>query len=119
MKKNLFMVLAFIIGCTLSSCKTYKAWMSQPSNEPITQKLPKMDFEWYSGGDVQGANVDFVKNIIRNEINHNIVSSEGQKQGTIEVNCEKIYLKQNLALAGLSGGTFFIHTNIQLRRKVL
>lgn len=108
MKKNLFMVLAFIIGCTLSSCKTYKAWMSQPSNEPITQKLPKMDFEWYSGGDVQGANVDFVKNIIRNEINHNIVSSEGQKQGTIEVNCEKIYLKQNLALAGLSGGTFFI-----------
>lgn len=108
MKKNLFMVLAFVIGCTLSSCKTYKAWMSQPSNEPITQKLPKMEFEWYSGGDVQGANVDFVKNIIRNEINHNIVSSEGQKQGTIEVNCEKIYLKQNLALAGLSGGTFFI-----------
>ncbi|MCI6419716.1 MAG: caspase family protein [Bacteroidales bacterium] len=108
MKKNLFMVLAFVVGCTLSSCKTYKAWMSQPSNEPITQKLPKMEFEWYSGGDVQGANVDFVKNIIRNEINHNIVSSEGQKQGTIEVNCEKIYLKQNLALAGLSGGTLFI-----------
>ncbi len=107
MKKYLFIVLA-IIGCTLSSCKTYKASMSEPTNDPIAQKLPKMDFEWFTGGDVQGINVDFVKNIVRNEINHNVVSSEGQKQGTIEVNCEKIRLKQNLALAGISGGTLFM-----------
>ena len=82
--------------------------MSEPTNDPIAQKLPKMDFEWFTGGDVQGINVDFVKNIVRNEINHNVVSSEGQKQGTIEVNCEKIRLKQNLALAGISGGTLFM-----------
>lgn len=108
MKKNLFIVLILIIGCALSSCKTYKASMSEPTNDPIAQKLPKMDFEWFTGGDVQGINVDFVKNIVRNEINHNVVSSEGQKQGTIEVNCEKIRLKQNLALAGISGGTLFM-----------
>lgn len=108
MKKNLFIVLALIIGCALSSCKTYKASMSQPTNDPVAQKLPKMDFEWFTGGDVQGVNVDFVKNIIRNEVNHNVVSSDGQKQGTIEVTCDRIRLKQNLFLAGLSGGTLFM-----------
>ncbi len=108
MKKNLFIVLILIIGCALSSCKTYKASMSEPTNDPVAQKLPKMDFEWFTGGDVQGINVDFVKNIVRNEVNRNVVSSEGQKQGTIEVTCDKIHLKQNLALAGFSGGTLFM-----------
>ncbi len=108
MKKNLFIVLILIIGCALSSCKTYKASMSEPTNDPVAQKLPKMDFEWFTGGDVQGINVDFVKNIVRNEVYHNVVSSEGQKQGTIEVTCDKIHLKQNLALAGISGGTLFM-----------
>lgn len=107
MKKR-FLIIVAVICCILTSCKTYKAYMSEPSNEPIAQKLPKMEFDWFSGGDIQGANVDFVKNIIRNEINKNIASSTGQKQGTIEVNCEKLHLKQNLALAGLSGGTLFI-----------
>ena len=67
-----------------------------------------MDFEWFAGGDIQGANVDFVKNIVRNEIYQNIASTTGQKQGSIEVNCEQLHLKQNLALAGLSGGTLFV-----------
>ena len=107
MKKKIFILLT-VLGCCLSSCTTYKAFMSEPTKDPIVQKLPKMDFDWFSGGDIQGANVDFVKNIVRNEINQNIVSTEGQKQGTIEVNCEKLHLKQNLALAGLSGGTLFI-----------
>ena len=107
MKKKLFIVVA-IMGYVLSSCTTYKPTMSQATNDPISHKLPKMEFEWYTGGDIQGANVDFVKNIVRSEINHNIISSEGQKQGTIEVNCNRVYLKQNLALAGLSGGTLFI-----------
>lgn len=106
--KKYFVIIVALISCILTSCTTYKAYMSEPSNESITQKLPKMEFDWYSGGDIQGANVDFVKNIVRNEINKNIASSTGQKQGTIEVNCEKIHLKQNLALAGLSGGTLFI-----------
>ena len=86
----------------------YKPFMSEASNDPLGQKLPKMDFEWFSGGNIQGANVDFVKNIVRNEINHNMLQSEGQKCGTIEVNCEKLHLKQNFALAVLSGGTFFV-----------
>lgn len=107
MKKKLF-IIAVVLGGILSSCTTYKASMSQATENQLSQKLPKMDFEWFTGGDIQGANVDFVKTIVRNEINHNIISSEGQKQGTIEVNCEKAYLKQNLALAGLSGGTLFV-----------
>ena len=82
--------------------------MSDATNDPINQKLPKMEFEWFSGGNIHGANVEFVKNIIRNEINHNVVIPTGRKYGTIEVNCEKLHLKQNLALAGLSGGTFFV-----------
>lgn len=100
-------IIALLLCSMLSSCTTYKASMSEASKEPIAQKLPKMDFEWFSGGDVQGANVDFVKNIVRNEINHNIISDEGTKQGTIEVNCEKLHLKQSMALPFLSGFTLF------------
>ena len=107
MEKRLFIAVALLCSI-LSSCTTYKAFMSEASNDPIGQKLPKMDFEWFTGGDVQGANVDFVKNIVRNEISHNMIQSSGQKCGTIEVNCEKLHLKQNLALAALSGGTFLV-----------
>lgn len=106
MKKKLFFI-ATVLCCFLSSCTTYKASMSQPTNNPIAQKLPKMDIEWFAGGDVQGANTDFVKNIVRNEINHNVISSDGQKQGTIEVNCNKVHLKQSFGLAFLSGFTLF------------
>ena len=96
-----------LLGYVLSSCTTYKPFMSEATNNPISQPLPKMEFEWYSGGDIKGANVDFVKNIVRNEINKNIVSNTGQKQGTIEVNCEKIHLKLNLGLTVLSAATLY------------
>ena len=96
-----------MLAYLLSSCTTYKAYMSEPSKDPVANKLPKMEFEWFTGS-IQGANEDFVKNIVRNEINQNIISSEGQKQGTIEVTCDKLVLKQNLALAGISGGTLFV-----------
>lgn len=107
MKKNYLIIFTAFV-CCLSSCTTYKAYMSQATNNPISQKLPKMDFDWFSSGEVQGGNVDFVKNIVRSEIYQNVVSSEGQKQGRIEVTCDKLILKQNLALAGLSGGTLFV-----------
>ena len=106
MKKKIFIMVA-LLGYVLSSCTTYKPFMSEATNNPISQPLPKMEFEWYSGGDIKGANVDFVKNIVRNEINKNIVSNTGQKQGTIEVNCEKIHLKLNLGLTVLSAATLY------------
>lgn len=101
-----FIVLA-TIGCMFLSCTTYKAYMSEATADPLANKLPKMDFEWYTSGNIRGANVDFVKNIIRNEVNHNIINSMGQQQGTIEVNCEKLHLTQNLGLAFMSGFTLF------------
>lgn len=107
MKKRILTIIT-ALGCILTSCTTYKAYMAEASKEPLTQQLPKMDFEWFSGGDIQGVNVDFVKNIVRNEINQNIISSAGPKQGTIEVNCEKLHMKQNLGLTALSGATLFI-----------
>lgn len=81
--------------------------MSEASNNPLAQKLPKMNIEWTSGGVVSGANVDFVKNIISNEINHNIIANTGQKQGAIEINYESIKLKQNPIFPFLSGFTLF------------
>lgn len=111
MEKRLFLAIALLCSI-LSSCSTmYKAFMSEASNDPIGQKLPKMDFEWFTGGDVQGVigtDVDFVKNIVRNEISHNMIQSSGQKCGTIEVNCEKFHSKPNLALTALSVGTLFV-----------
>lgn len=95
------------IGCILSSCTLYKPIMSSATNNPIDEKLPKMEVEWNAGGDIVGANADFVKNIVRNEISANIISDEGQNQGKIEVNCKKLHIKQNLGLAFLSGLTIF------------
>ena len=100
--KRFSLLLFAVLSCILTSCTTYQAIMSEPTNNPIREKLPRMDIDFYAG-DVQGANVDFVKNIVRGEINQNIVASSGQRQGTIEVNCERVYLKQNLALAYVSG----------------
>ncbi len=106
MKRKIF-TLIVALCYIISGCTTYKPFMSDASKNPIGQKLPKMDFEWFAGGDIRGANVDFVKNIVRNEINQNIISDAGQKRGTIEVACKKVHLKQNLGLAFLSGFTLF------------
>ena len=92
--KKIFIAVISIMSFLLSSCTMYKPIMSEPSQNPVGQKLPKMDIEFYANN-VKGANVDFIKNIVRNEITHNIISDAGVKRGTIEVNCEKIFLKQN------------------------
>lgn len=106
MKKR-HLIILIIIGYLLSGCTTYKAYMSEATNDPLTTKLPKLGFEWYTSGNVQGVNVDFVKNIVRNEINKNMINSSNAQQGTIEVNCEKLQLKQNLMFSALSGFTLF------------
>lgn len=106
MKIKLFItaVLVYI----LSSCSAYIPLTPEPSENPIAQKLPKMEIEYY-GGDIQGANdyVSFVNNIARNEINKNIIAASGVKQGSIEVCCEKLHLRENLGFAVLSGITLF------------
>lgn len=105
--KRKIIILITTVACVLSSCTMYKPIMSEASRNPLDQQLPKMNFDWYSGGDIQGANVDFVKNIVRNEVNKNIISSTGKSQGTIEVNCEKLHLNTNLIFPFLSGFTLF------------
>jgi hypothetical protein len=106
MKRKIFItaVLVYI----LSSCSTYIP-LTPASENPIAQKLPKMELEWNYGGDIQGAYnyVDYVKNIARNEINKNIIAASGVKQGSIEVYCEKLHLRENLGFAVLSGITLF------------
>lgn len=103
--KKIFLAIA-AVSCILTSCTTYQAVMSEPTNNPIREKLPRMEIDFREGS-IQGANVDFVKNIVRGEINQNIISSSGQKQGTLEVNCERVFANQNLALPFLSGFTLF------------
>ena len=106
MKKTIFVIVA--LACFMTSCTTYKEFMSEPTNNPISKKLPRMELDWYSGGDIQGgANVDLVKNVVRGEIYQNISEPTGQRSGIIEVNCNKIYQKQNLAFPFLSGLTLF------------
>lgn len=100
-------ILITVLGCLLQGCATYKAYMSEASKDPLPQQLPRMEFDWFSSGNVKGANEDFVKTIVRNEINQNIISQTGLKQGRIEVKCEQLSLKSNMALPFLSGLTLF------------
>ena len=106
MKKYLWIIL-LLVSCILHGCATYQAAMSNPSNDPINQKLPKMGIEYYVGGDIVGANVDFIKNIVNGEIQNNIINNTGQKRGTIEVKFDRVHLTSNTALAFLSGFTLF------------
>ena len=112
MKKKIFIMVA-LLGYLFSSCTMYKPFMSEPTKDPIAQKLPKMEFEWYTKGDVKGPLgtpaetwAEFIKGIVRDEINQNIATTTGKKQGTIEVSCEKLHIKQNLGLAWLAGFTY-------------
>ena len=77
MKKKLFItaVLVYI----LSSCSAYIPLTPEPSENPIAQKLPRMELEWNYGGEILGANyyVGYVNNIVRNEINKNIIAASG------------------------------------------
>ena len=61
--KKVFIAVVAAISCLLSSCTIYKSTMSEASQNPLGQKLPKMDIEFYANN-VRGANVDFIKNII-------------------------------------------------------
>lgn len=110
MKKSLLIICA-VLTCLFTSCTTYQAVMSEPTHNPINPKLPKMEIDYFSGGDIliadQSANLDFIKNVINGEIQKNITTSAGQKQGTIEVKYDKVHLTQNIALAWLSGFTLF------------
>lgn len=106
MKKKLFILFA-AFSSFFASCTTYKDFMSEPTSNPISEKFPRLEIDWYSGGDIIGTDVDFVKNIIRGEIYQNIAAPSGSKSGTIEVRCEKIHVKQNLVFAFLSGFTLF------------
>ncbi len=106
--KTKLLIIAAAICCILAGCTVYKASMSEATKDPLAQKLPKMEFEWYSN-DVRGfVDVNFVSNIIRNEITHNIVAANGTKSGKIEVICKKLHLKQNFLWASLSGATLFV-----------
>ena len=114
MKKKIFIMVA-LLGYLFSSCTMYKPFMSEASKEPIAHKLPKMEFEWYTKGDVKGpmgmpgdSFSEFVKGMVRDEVSKNITAATGKKAGTIEVNCEKLHVKQNIGYAWLAGFTYFM-----------
>lgn len=105
MKRKIF-TLIVALCYIISGCTTYKPFMSNATENPIEQKLPKMEVEWYTG-DIKGANVDFAKTIVRNEMNHNILSKTGQKKGSIDVEFKKLHLKCNLVPLVLSAFTLY------------
>lgn len=86
-------ILLFLLGC-----KVYKPSMSEATNDPINQKLPKMDIIFQN----KKTNDDYslVNNIVRNEINHNIIDFSAQKRGIIEVDC-KIEHSSNIIFGSL------------------
>lgn len=105
MKKYFFILIA-AMTCFFSGCKTYQPYMSEPTNDPVRQKLPKMELVWRSGEGINANDLDFVKNIIRGDINNNIINSTGEKQGKIEVKIDRINTEKNAAFIALSYFTF-------------
>ena len=105
MKRKTF-ILIIVLCYVISSCTTYKPFMSNATENPVEQKLPRMEIEWYSG-DIIGANIDFAKTVIRNEMSHNIISKTGQKRGSIEVEFKKLHLKCNMAPLVFSAFTLY------------
>lgn len=107
MKKFLTHALALLFVTVFSGCKIYKASMSQPTNNPLPTKLQKMTFDWQAMN-IQGASIDFAKNIIQSEITTNYINMEkGKPYGKFEIILNEYKIKQNLGLAYLSGATLF------------
>lgn len=107
MKKIVLRTLSLLIVVAMSGCKVYKASMSQPTNNPLPTKLQKMSFDWQTVN-VQGGNVDFIKNLVQSEISTNYMNIEkGKPYGRFEIILNEYKLKQNLGLAYLSGATLF------------
>ncbi len=105
MKKLLYMTFLSII--LFSSCTMYKTGMEQAQYDPIPERLGNLDYH-FTSENVSGGNPQFIDNIVQSEIRKNIISEgDGKITGNISVNCNKMRIKQNLFLAGLSGGTFF------------
>lgn len=105
MKKYFFIVIA-AMTCFFYGCKTYQPFMSEPTNDPVRQKLPKMEIAYLSGDGIDADDLNFVKNIISSDINNNIINATGEKQGKIEVKIDRLNTEKNAAFIALSYFTF-------------
>ena len=108
MKKSIF-IYAALLSCILSGCTTYKASMSQASNNPLPEKLPKMTLDWTDLGNNKGSNPDFIKTIVQNEINKNVLEKESGSRpiGRVEVDLDKFNISQGWGMYVTSAITLF------------
>lgn len=106
MKHKLYLLL-FSIACLLSSCSVYKPGMEQVENDPISQKLPTLNYN-FSSSNITGGKPEFIDMIVRNEVYKNIMNKDGSPNGTLDVVCSRFYLRQSMVFPFLSGATLFI-----------
>ena len=89
--KNKILIVVTILGIcyTLTSCKTYKAYMSSPSSQTYFTKMPTLTYS-SSYENANASNVQFVDNIVMGELSRNAIEKTSTNYGTIEVTYNQI-----------------------------
>lgn len=105
-KSNLFKLLfsAIVITIAFSSCTTYKESMVKTTYPPIQQKIPNVRLHTKSDCQIMAVDREIVDKVIDNEINKNIISSEGLPNGTIEAVIEDYKVGGDQALLPFISG---------------
>ena len=105
-KSNLFKFLfsAIVITIAFSSCTTYKESMVKTTYPPIQQKIPNVRLHTKSNCQIMAVDREIVDKVIDNEINKNIISSEGLPNGTIEAVIEDYKVGGDQALLPFISG---------------
>lgn len=96
-----------VIAVTFSSCKVYNESMVKTYHQPVSNKIPNVDYEAKATCVIAGADFDIVEKTIKDELTTNIISTENAPKGSMEIVLDKYNLKSNFAIPYLSGLTLF------------
>lgn len=105
--KQKFISVCLLCVLLLSSCTAYKSGMETADYNPLSKKLPLLEY-YYS---INGYNSDIKSNVlklaIKSELEKNMMQKTGLPMGTLLVECEKLDEDMNLVLPILSGLSLF------------
>lgn len=105
--KQKFISVCLLCVLLFSSCTVYKSGMETADYNPLSKKLPVLEYYYSISGSSSSMNPNILKQAIKSEVQKNIIQKTGVPMGTLLVECEKLDVNENLLWAVLSGGTLF------------
>ena len=106
-KKNLLFVALAAVVVALSSCTMYRSSMVRTKYPPVPTKIPNVNHETKATCMIAGQDFDIIEKTINDELTTNIISTENEPKGFMEIICDKYTLKLRPLIPFFSGFTLF------------